>query len=216
MIEKEGIVIKNKYEDIEILALDSTDELYDKIGENLFELNEDEYISIYGKRNLINELFKMMVMDDFDIEYVDYDMIDDSLEDTVYLMNIYQDASISVETAYGNNDVKDTDANTVFIFMNDCKQNIIDNCVNSDKDVVLFDFDSEYCDCCGKCDCNGSVTTKSNSSTVSKDDDGTLNGFSVSWADSNDGSFYSSSYSYYSNDENTVRRLAKEFGVNVD
>lgn len=155
-------------------------------------------------------------MDDFDIEYVDYDMIDDSLEDTVYLMNIYQDASISVETAYGNNDVKDTDANTVFIFMNDCKQNIIDNCVNSDKDVVLFDFDSEDCDCCGKCDCNGSVTTKSNSSTVSKDDDGALNGFSVSWTDSNDGAFYSSIYSYYSNDENTVRRLAKEFGVNVD
>ena len=67
------------------------------------------------------------------------------------------------------------------------------------------------------CDCKESViTSKVDSATVSKDKNGKISGFSTSWIVNDEDGSYSSSYSYQSDNENVIRMLAKEFGVNID
>ena len=216
MIEKEGIVIKNKYEDIEMIELEEREDICDIFIDNAADIdNTDVTVAVIANKELVSYITEELLKHDWtSAQKIDFD--EDNVEYMVSVNGGGYVVAIPI-TRYDNKYF--TDIDVVYISMDsDVNQDIIDKCLDMDKDVALFGLEDEdcECDCCGKCDCNGSVTTKSNSSTVSKDDDGTLNGFSVSWADSNDGAFYSSSYSYYSNDENTVRRLAKEFGVNVD
>ena len=45
--------------------------------------------------------------------------------------------------------------------------------------------------------------------------DGRIAGFSTSWTNEKDGETSYSSFSYYGDNEATVKRLAREFGINV-
>ena len=139
---------------MEIVALEDITDIYDSIGIELMELeDEKDYISVYGKRDLICELFEMMITDGYHFRYADCDFIDEMLKDKVYMMFVRQDCGISIEPAYGENgNVIGHDANTAFIFMDDCKQDVIDYCVKSDKNVVLFDYEDDCCDC-NECQC---------------------------------------------------------------
>ena len=141
--------MKNKYEDIEILALDDSEDVYNIIELELDALeSEYDYIACYAKRDLINELFVYMVSDGYEIGYADFDMLDSCLTGEVYLMIIRADGTISVEPAYskGGQIIKH-DAKTAIVYMDDCDQDIVDYCVNSDKNVILFDFsDDEFFD----------------------------------------------------------------------
>ncbi len=145
----------NKYENMEIFALEDITDIYDSIGLSLMELeNEKDYIAVYGKRDLINELFEMMIADGYSFRYADCDFIDEMLKDRVYMMFVHQDCGVSIEPAHCSKGTPTMhDAKTAFIFMDDCKQDVIDYCVKSDKNVVLFDYEDDcYCDEC-QCDC---------------------------------------------------------------
>ena len=199
-----------------MIDLDEREDICDIFIANAAGINgEDVTVAVIANKELVNYIVDEL----FKFDWTSPKRIDFEKDDLEYMVSINGDGHVVAMPIESFKDKYFIDIDTVYSSMDgDVSQDIIDKCVNMDKEVVLFGLEDDdcECDCCGKCDCNGSVTTKSNSSTVSKDDDGTLNGFSVSWTDSNDGAFYSSSYSYYSNDENTVRRLAKEFGVNVD
>lgn len=60
------------------------------------------------------------------------------------------------------------------------------------------------------------VSTKNESVTLSKGKDGVVHGFSKRWSNSDEyGNTYYSSYSHYSSDENMVKSIAKDFGINI-
>lgn len=145
----------NKYENIEIRSLYDTDDLIELINEELIDLSEDEDIVVYAKRDLISELFTELIKNDFDFLYVNFDKIDDMIADEVYIMTIAGDYRIGIEKAYINKKFVQADASTVFFYMDDCKQDIIDYCINEDINVILFDFEGDegYIEdkCCGKC-----------------------------------------------------------------
>ena len=143
-----SVNILNKYENMEIIGLEDITDIYDSIGLALMELeDEKDYIVVYGKRDLICELFEMMITDGYSFRYADCDFMDEMLKDTVYMMFVRQDCGVSIEPAYGKKGVPIIhDAKTAFIFMDDCKQDVIDYCVKSDKNVVLFDYEDD-CDC---------------------------------------------------------------------
>lgn len=142
---------------MEIISLEDITDIYDFIGIELMELeNEKDYIAVYGKRDLICELFEMMIADGYSFRYADCDFMDEMLKDRVYMMFVRQDCGVSIEPAHGSKGTPIMhDAKTAFIFMDDCKQDVIDYCVKSDKNVVLFDYEEDYdCDeCCGCCEC---------------------------------------------------------------
>ena len=190
---------------MEIISLEDITDIYDFIGIELMELeNEKDYIAVYGKRDLICELFEMMIADGYSFRYADCDFMDEMLKDRVYMMFVRQDCGVSIEPAHCSKGTPIMhDAKTAFIFMDDCKQDVIDYCVKSDKNVVLFDYEEDYdCDeCCGYCECD-------NNKEFPIESDGDMHGFSVNHSDENG----YSSYSFYSTDLNLVNEMAKLFG----
>ena len=81
-----------------------------------------------------------------------------------------------------------------------------------------IDEDEMYCSGCADCeDADDEITTHhSNSVTVSRDKFGTPTGFTKSWfRDNGDGVSQYSSYSYYCNDEDILRDLAQDLGVEL-
>lgn len=157
----------NKYENMEIVALEDITDIYDSIGTELMQLeNEKDYIAVYGKRDLICELFEMMIIDGYSFRYADCDFMDEMLKDRVYMMFVRQDCGVSIEPAHCSKGTPIMhDAKTTFIFMDDCKQDVIDYCLKSDKNVVLFDYEDDCC--CDECDCCGCKDNDSELATLS-------------------------------------------------
>ena len=151
----------NKYEKMEIVSFDDIEDVYDTIGIELMQLeNKEDYIAVYGKVDLIKELFTTMISDGYEFGYADFDTLDEMRKDMIYMMFIRGNCVISVEPAYNNNGVvMGHDAKVALFYMDDCKQDAIDYCVNRDMEVTLFDFGE--CDDCEEClTINGKPATK--------------------------------------------------------
>ena len=138
---------------MEIVSFDDIEDVYDTIGVELMQLeNKEDYIAVYGKIDLIKELFTTMISDGYEFGYADFDTLDEMRKDMIYMMFIRGNCVISVEPAYSNNGVvMGHDAKVALFYMDDCKQDVIDYCVNHDMEVTLFDFDD--CDDCSECAC---------------------------------------------------------------
>ena len=143
----------NKYEKMKIVSFDDIEDVYDTIGIELMQLEDKEdYIAVYGKVDLIKELFTTMISDGYEFGYADFDTLDEMRKDMIYMIFIRGNCVISVEPAYSNNGVvMGHDAKVALFYMDDCKQDVIDYCVNRDMEVTLFDFDE--CDDCSECAC---------------------------------------------------------------
>jgi hypothetical protein len=221
LVEKEGISIKNKYEDIGIIELENPEDIVETFIACAMDANEHgKTVGLIANKELVTYAMDES-FDAFNVRKVDIEA-----DNVAYMISIDKDGDIVVQPVTDFEDKFFKAIDIVYISVDgDVPQDIIDKCVNADKDVALFGLEDEDCDCdpccscdgCTNCDCNGTTISKSTSSTVSKDSDGVLNGFSVSWSDNNsEDTFCSSSYSFYSTDEKSVRKLASEFGVDVD
>ena len=74
----------NKYEKMEIVSFDNIEYVYDTIGIKLMQLeNKEDYIAVYGKVDLIKELFTTMISDGYEFGYADLDMLDEMRKDKV-------------------------------------------------------------------------------------------------------------------------------------
>ena len=158
----------NKYEKMEIVSFDDIEDVYDTIGIELMHLeDEEDYIAVYGKVDLIKELFTIMISDGYEFGYADFDTLDEMRKDMIYMMFIRGNCVISVEPAYNNNGVViGHDAKVALFYMNDCKQDVIDYCVKRDMKVTLFDFDEDECECENKCSYECDDTEDKNVYTV--------------------------------------------------
>lgn len=158
----------NKYEKMEIVSFDDIEDVYDAIGIELMQLEDKEdYIAVYGKVDLIKELFTTMISDGYEFGYADFDSLDEMKKDMIYMMFIRGNCVISVEPAYSNNGVViGHDAKVALFYMNDCKQDVIDYCVKRDMEVTLFDFDEDECECENKCSHECDNTEDKNAYTV--------------------------------------------------
>lgn len=90
----------------------------------------------------------------------------------------------------------------------DIKQDVIDYCVNEDKEVILFGQED---DCDGDCDCENCPAHDETYLHTSEDEDGNAHGFTASRSD---GDSYMS-YSFYSSDElshEDIQKMLKAFG----
>ena len=91
----------------------------------------------------------------------------------------------------------------------DIKQDVIDYCVNEDKEVILFGQEDD-CECDGECE-NCPSSCGDTYLHTSEDEDGNTHGFTAS---KSDGDSYMS-YSYYSSDElshEDIQKMLKAFG----
>lgn len=135
----------NKYKKIETISFGDISDVYDTIGIELMQLeDENDYIAIYGKVDLIKDLFTTMICDGYEFGYADFDTLDEMQKDMIYMMFIRGNCTISIEPAYSKSDsVMGHDAKVILFYMDDCKQDAIDYCVNHGMKVILFDFENE-------------------------------------------------------------------------
>lgn len=137
-----------------------------------------------------------------EIDLVDYINIDE------YLVSVDDNCVITVVPIEDFGVLDKTDI--FYIDMDgDIEQNIIDYCVNENKEVILFGQEDD-CECDGECENCPSSYGESYLHT-SEDEDGNAHGFTASRSD---GDSYMS-YSYYSSDElshEDIQKMLKAFG----
>lgn len=196
---------ENKYENIEMLDLENkVEDIEDIYIDCLF--NTDKTVGLIANKELIEYiLYDIIKLDDTSVKEID---LVDYMNINEYLLSVDNDGYI---TCVPIEDLCVLDNTDIFyIDMDgDIKQDIVDYCVNEDKEVILF---GQKDDCDGDCE-NCSCMDDSDDTYVhlSDGDDGNTHGFTAS---KSDGDSYMS-YSYYSSDElsqDDIRSMLKAFG----
>ena len=196
---------KNKYEDIQMIDLeDKVDDIISIYINRLY--HTDKTVGVIVNKEIAEYILDNLIRLDEtsikEIDLVDYMNIDE------YLVSVDDNGVITVVPIEDFCVLDKTDI--FYIDMDgDISQDIIDYCVNEDKEVILFG-QVDDCECDGECENCPSSCGESYLHT-SEDEDGNTHGFTASRSD---GDSYMS-YSYYSSDElshEDIQKMLKAFG----
>lgn len=194
---------KNKYEDIQMIDLeDKVDDIISIYINRLY--HTDETVGVIVNKEIAEYIMEELLAFDEtsikEIDLVDYMNIDE------YLVSVDDNCVITVVPIEDFGVLDKTDI--FYIDMDgDISQDIINYCVNEDKEVILFgQEDDERNGDCENCNCHDETYLH-----TSEDEYGNTHGFTAS---KSDGDSYMS-YSYYSSDElshEDIQKMLKAFG----
>lgn len=195
--------MKNKYENIKMIDLeDKVDDIVEIYINRLY--NTDKTVGTIVNKEIAEYILDILIrLDETSIKEID---LVDYMNIGEYLVSVDDNGVITVIPIedFGVLDKIDI----FYIDMDgDIEQNIIDYCVNEDKEVILFGQEDDECD--EKCE-NCSAHDETYLYT-SDDVNGNTHGFTASRSD---GDSYVS-YSYYSSDElshEDIQKMLKAFG----
>ena len=193
---------KNKYEDIQMIDLeDKVDDVLDIFINRLY--HTDKTVGIVVNKEvaeyILDELVKIDETSIKEVDLVNYMEVDE------YLVSVDDDGYI---TCVPIEDFVVLDKTDIFYIDMDgnISQDIIDYCVNEDKEVILFGQEDDCDGDCENCNCHDETYLH-----TSEDEDGNTHGFTAS---KSDGDSYMS-YSYYYSDElshEDIQKMLKAFG----
>lgn len=158
---------KNKYEDIEMIDLENkAEDITDIFINRLY--HTDKTVGVVVNKEIAEYILDELVkIDETSIKEVD---LVDYMEVNEYLVSVDNGGVITVIPIEDFGVLDKTDI--FYIDMDgDIEQNIIDYCVNEDKEVILFGQEDDGCDdecTCSECKC--SATYKLNDKEVDKDE----------------------------------------------
>lgn len=183
-----------KYEDMDIINVDEYEDIIDILLNRL--LNTEKTVGIVINKEfaeyITSILLKIPETSIKEIDFIDWYNINEYL---VYINNDGYVTAIPIDDK-----VVLDNADIIYINMDgDIKQDVIDYCVNEDKEVILFGL-TDDCNCDGDCEnCIG------HDYDVYKLDDDYMHGFTASKSD--DSSYVS--YSYYTTEDLSDRDIGK-------
>ena len=193
---------KNKYEDIQMIDLeDKVDDIISIYINRLY--HTDKTVGVIVNKELAEYILDNLIRLDEtsikEINLVDYMNIGE------YFVSVDDNGVITCVPIEDYVVLDNTDI--FYIDMDgDIKQDVIDYCVNEDKEVILFGQEDECDGDCENCNCHDETYLH-----TSEDEDGNAHGFTASRSD---GDSYMS-YSYYSSDElsyEDIQKMLKAFG----
>lgn len=193
---------KNKYEDIQMIDLeDKIDDIISIYINRLY--HTDKTVGVIVNKEIAEYIMEeLLALDETsikEIDLVDYMNIDE------YLVSVDDNYVITVVPIENFGVLDKTDI--FYIDMDgDISQDIINYCVNEDKEVILFGQEDN---CDG--DCKNCPDHDETYLHTSEDEDGNTHGFTASRSD---GDSYMS-YSFYSSEELThedIQKMLKAFG----
>lgn len=193
---------KNKYEDIQMIDLeDKVDDIISIYINRLY--HTDKTVGVIVNKEIAEYIMEeLLALDETsvkEIDLVDYMNIDE------YLVSVDDNCVITVVPIEDFGVLDKTDI--FYIDMDgDISQDIINYCVNEDKEVILFGQEDDCDGDCENCNCHDETYLH-----TSEDEDGNAHGFTASRSD---GDSYMS-YSYYSSDElshEDIQKMLKAFG----
>jgi len=141
----------NKYEEniSDIITLDATEEIVDIFLE--YFKTTDKIIGIIANKELIEYAMGEALSHD----WINVRKVDIELDNLEYMISIDNDGDLVVQPVTDFDDKYFSSMEIVYISMDgDVSQDVIDYCVDRDKNVILFGYEDECCDCCGCCDCD--------------------------------------------------------------
>lgn len=193
---------KNKYENIQMIDLeDKVDDIISIYINRLY--HTDKTVGVIVNKEIAEYILDILIrLDETSIKEID---LVDYMEVDEYLVSVNDDGYV---TCVPIEDYVVLDKTDIFyIDMDgDIEQDIIDYCVNEDKEVILFGQEDNCDDDCKNCNCHDETYLH-----TSEDEDGNAHGFTASRSD---GDSYMS-YSYYSSDElshEDIQKMLKAFG----
>lgn len=193
---------KNKYEDIEMIDLENkAEDITDIFINRLY--HTDKTVGVVVNKEIAEYILDNLIrLDETSIKVinlVDYMNIDE------YLVSVDDNYVITVVPIDDFGVLDKTDI--FYIDMDgDISQDIINYCVNEDKEVILFGQEDNCDGDCKNCPAHDETYLH-----TSEDEDGNTHGFTAS---KSDGDSYMS-YSYYSSDElshEDIQKMLKAFG----
>ena len=193
---------KNKYEYIQMIDLeDKVDDIISIYINRLY--HTDKTVGVIVNKEIAEYILDSLIRLDEtsikEIDFVDYMNVDE------YLVSVDDGGVITVVPIEDFGVLDKTDI--FYIDMDgDISQDIIDYCVNEDKEVILFGQENDCDGDCENCNCHDETYLH-----TSEDEDGNAHGFTASRSD---GDSYMS-YSYYSSDElshEDIQKMLKAFG----
>ncbi len=195
---------ENKYEAIDMLDLnDKVEDIIDIYISRIY--HTDKTVGIIVNKEFAEYIMgNLLDFDDTSVKEID---LVDRLNTNEYLVSVDNDGYVTVLPIEEFKIIDNTDI--LYIDMDgDIEQNIIDYCVNEDKEVILFSQE-DNCECDGEC--KNCPVHDENYLHTSEDENGNAHGFTASRSD---GDSYMS-YSYYSSDElshEDIQKMLKAFG----
>lgn len=193
---------ENKYEAIDMLDLnDKVEDIIDIYISRIY--HTDKTVGIIVNKEFAEYIMgNLLDFDDTSVKEID---LVDRLNTNEYLVSVDNDGYVTVLPIEEFKIIDNTDI--LYIDMDgDIEQNIIDYCVNEDKEVILFSQEDNCDGDCENCNCHDDTYLH-----TSEDEDGNAHGFTASRSD---GDPYMS-YSYYSSDElshEDIQKMLKAFG----
>ena len=190
----------------------TSSELAEKLIEHL-SLLDSSYptICVFGHYDVIKEILEELIREGvsigFEIELEDYE---NKYYDKEFVLYLSEDG-ISVEkkwheeNEYHGAKYFDSHCDVAFIH-EDCNSRILKH-IKADL-MIEFNIDEDECDV--QLDSNESESTY-----ISRDKSGKILGFSKSWSTLDGGVHRYSSYSHYSDNFDDMKKLAKDFGVEL-
>lgn len=190
-------------------------------------LNFSDCVSVVCHYDMATALLSELIQSEVQIGQIDltHEWTGYDKEYFVYIV----DGCVSCEPAFrsvcdgGHDKYLEMGADIMYVHQ-DCNSKVL-KYIDCDK---IFEFSVEELDgidedemCCSGCadckDTDDEITTHhSNSVTVSRDKFGTPTGFTKSWfRDNGDGVSQYSSYSYYCNDEDILRDMARDLDIEL-
>ena len=155
---------KNKYEDIQMIDLeDKVDDIISIYINRLY--HTDKTVGVIVNKEIAEYILDNLIrLDETSIKEID---LVDYMEVNEYLVSVDDGGVITVVPIEDFGILDKTDI--FYIDMDgDIEQNIIDYCVNEDKEVILFGQE-DNCECdgnCENCNCHDVATTSSTSYEV--------------------------------------------------
>ena len=192
---------KNKYEDIEMIDLDDKAEISDIYIEHLY--NTDKTVGLVAGKELTEYVLQNVInLEETSVKEINFIDLYDINEYLIFVNDEGHIVAAPINELYVLDDV-----DIIYIDMDgDISQDIIDYCVNEDKEVILFGQEDDCDGGCENCPANDETYLH-----ISEDEDGNTHGFTAS---KSDGDSYMS-YSYYSSDElshEDIQNMLKAFG----
>ena len=215
---------KNKYSKLEIVDYTNLDEFmmcFTKSADTIINSEEKDCISLYASADTISSALQILLNDyDYNISNIGY--IDlarfyyNDKYDAEYCLRITDEGHICIEKARNGDTFEPYNIyNEVACFyQEECEQDLIDKGIEGAGNMaILFGFEEDE-DCCDDED-NSLDTNESESTHVSRDKNGRVLGFSKSWSTLENGVNRYSSYSHYSDNFDDLKKLARDFGVEL-
>ena len=206
-------------------------------------LKGSECVSAVCHYELATALLSELIQSDIPIGQIDISDYEWSGYDREYMVTI-MDGNVYCNQVYGRkvdgyskDEYIESSSDIVYVHQ-DCNSKILKH-INCDEiyEFSIYDVDDfddfecdcfkcrhENCSCGGFCsdedddndDEDGTISYHSDSSTVSKDKNGKPTGFTRSWSITDEnGTYQSTTYSYYCSDEDMLRKAAKNFDVEL-